>query len=229
MKKRFYLLAMLYMGSSLLWAKAEVKGSEVVTGWKRSRGASGVWEVTLPNTFFGGHNPFNERLYGDWLWSDKVHHTADVYLNDVSLYEAYSKEKVFTPDTPAVSLERRGLTRFSKDFVPTRSDVFVNSTGTLPLSASGICLSRKGVLVTAYGSDTPGGQHLVRLWEQAGEDGNCTVTFPQGSTYTTAQPCDLRGQAIGEPLPVHGGQLTIPVKAYAPVTLLLSSSPTGPE
>ena len=36
-------------------------------------------------------------------------------------------------------------------------------------------------------------------------------------------------RTIGEPLPVRGGQLTIPVKAYAPVTLLLSSSPTGPE
>lgn len=85
--------------------------------------------------------------------------------------------------------------------------------------------------VKPSGSDAADGsvQHLLRLWEQAGEDGNCTVTFPQGSTYTTAQPCDLRGQAIGEPLPVRGGQLTIPVKAYAPVTLLLSSSPTGPE
>ncbi|MGM9759052.1 MAG: right-handed parallel beta-helix repeat-containing protein [Parabacteroides sp.] len=90
--------------------KAEVKGSEVVTGWKRSRGASGVWEVTLPNSFFGGHNPFNERLYGDWLWSDKVHHTADVYLNDVSLYEAFSKDKVFAPDTIRTIRDPQGCT-----------------------------------------------------------------------------------------------------------------------
>ena len=67
--------------------KVEIKGSELVTGWKREKKNKQVWKVVLPNRFFGNYNPFNDRLYGDWLWSDKVHHTADVYLNDVSLYE----------------------------------------------------------------------------------------------------------------------------------------------
>lgn len=181
-----------------------------------------------------------------------------------------------TPDAPGVSLERMGLTRFSRDFVPTKPNVYVNlyntqwgtnftefiegnlsakvylwsidayrnesslitpteetrvpllgvfaegkSTHALPLSAQGIGLSKKGVLVTAYTKDAPSGQHLLRLWEQAGEDGACTVTFPQGTSYKRAQPCDLRGQVVGQPIPVSNGQLTLSLKAYAPVTLLL--------
>lgn len=79
--------------------KVEVKGSELVTGWKREKKNKQVWKVVLPNRFFGNYNPFNDRLYGDWLWSDKIHHTADVYLNDVSLYETFSLDKVYAPDT----------------------------------------------------------------------------------------------------------------------------------
>ena len=58
--------------------KAEIKGSELVTGWKKEKKAKGVWKVVLPNSFFGNYNPFNDRLYGDWLWSERVHHTGDV-------------------------------------------------------------------------------------------------------------------------------------------------------
>ena len=81
--------------------KAEIKGSEIVTGWKKVKNAKGVWNVVLPNSFFGSYNPFNDRLYGDWLWSDKIHHTADVYLNDVSLY-AVSYTHLTLPTTSRV-------------------------------------------------------------------------------------------------------------------------------
>ena len=79
--------------------KAELKGSEVVTNWKREKKGKGVWKAVVPNTIFGDYNPFNEKLYGDWLWSKYTYHTGDIYLNDVSLYETTSLEKVFTPDT----------------------------------------------------------------------------------------------------------------------------------
>ena len=56
--------------------KAEIKGSELVTGWKKEKKAKGYGRWVLPNSFFGNYNPFNDRLYGDWLWSERVHHTG---------------------------------------------------------------------------------------------------------------------------------------------------------
>lgn len=90
--------------------KAELKGSEPVTGWKKEKKGSGVWKVTLPNSFFGTTNPFNERLIGDWFWSDKVHHLGDIYLNDRSLYEAFSLDKVYEPDTICTLRDPQGCT-----------------------------------------------------------------------------------------------------------------------
>lgn len=90
--------------------KVEIKGSELVTGWKREKKNKQVWKLVLPNGFFGNYNPFNDRLYGDWLWSDKIHHTADVYLNDVSLYEAFSLDKVYQPDTLKTIRDPQGCT-----------------------------------------------------------------------------------------------------------------------
>lgn len=90
--------------------KAEIKGSELVNGWKREKKSKGVWKVVLPNSFFSGYNPFNDRLYGDWLRSEHTHHTADVYLNDVSLYEEFSLDKVFAPDTLRTIRDPQGCT-----------------------------------------------------------------------------------------------------------------------
>src|SRR5690242_14452940 len=36
----------------------EIKGSEIVTNWVKVQ--EDVWTVTLPNSFFGGFNPFND-------------------------------------------------------------------------------------------------------------------------------------------------------------------------
>lgn len=90
--------------------KAEIKGSELVTGWKKEKKGKGVWKVVLPNTFFGNYNPFNDRLYGDWLFSEQIHHTGDVFLNDMSLYEEFSLDKVFSPDTLRTIRDPQGST-----------------------------------------------------------------------------------------------------------------------
>lgn len=102
-------------GKRILYRSAEgehvaLKGSELVTGWKKEKKGTGVWKVVLPNSFFGGYNPFNERLYGDWLWSEQVHHTGDVYLNDVSLYETFNLDEVFKPDTLRTLRDPQGCT-----------------------------------------------------------------------------------------------------------------------
>ena len=74
-----------------------IKGSERVTSWERVDG--GVWKVTVPNTLFGGYNPYSEPVSGDWM-VDPVEspvHTGDVYLNGVSFFEAKTREDVFHP------------------------------------------------------------------------------------------------------------------------------------
>lgn len=77
--------------------RVEIKGSELVKGWIRQKEGKSVWRIALPNTFFGTFNPFQENIYGDWL-EDRSYHRGDVYLNDVSLYEAKTRE-AFHMDT----------------------------------------------------------------------------------------------------------------------------------
>ena len=76
----------------------ELKGSEIVKEWKKEK--NGIWTACLPNSFFGNFNPFIQKIEGDWFYGlGRDHHTAEVYLNDVSLYEVASLEGVSKPDT----------------------------------------------------------------------------------------------------------------------------------
>ncbi len=74
-----------------------IKGSEPVENWERWEGT--VWKTEIPNRFFGNYNPFEQRLWGDWLiWpEDRSVHAGDVYLNGKSLYEAASREELLHP------------------------------------------------------------------------------------------------------------------------------------
>jgi len=64
--------------------KAEIKGSEIVTGWEPL--GEGVWKVAIPKTLFGDHNPFDIHIAGAWLVDGGWHHTGEVYLNGASLF-----------------------------------------------------------------------------------------------------------------------------------------------
>ena len=73
--------------------KVEIKGSEVVKNWVMVQ--DGVWKVTLPNSFFGGFNPYSDRIHGDWFDpKGREHHTGAVYLNGEWLVEAAKLEEV---------------------------------------------------------------------------------------------------------------------------------------
>lgn len=76
--------------------KVEIKGSEVITGWKKEK--DGVWSVTVPNSFFGNYNPYQDSIFGDWFdRKGRIHHTGEVFLNGKSLYEKETIEKVYHP------------------------------------------------------------------------------------------------------------------------------------
>ena len=60
--------------------KVAIKGSEIISGWKKEKSSEGVWKVTIPNTFFGKYNPFKDKIAGDWFFDlGRVHHTGEVF------------------------------------------------------------------------------------------------------------------------------------------------------
>jgi len=70
-----------------------IKGSEIVKGWKKLR--NDTWQVSIPNSFFGGFNPFSDLIGGDWfIRNDRDHHTGAVYLNGHWLFEAAKQDDV---------------------------------------------------------------------------------------------------------------------------------------
>lgn len=76
--------------------RVEIKGSEVVRGWKPYRGD--VWLLVLPVSFFGAYNPYTDLIAGDWFNpKGRPHHTGEVYLNGKSLFETHELERVLNP------------------------------------------------------------------------------------------------------------------------------------
>ena len=76
--------------------KVEIKGSEAIMNWVNVRGD--VWKVILPNTFFGGFNPYSDLIRGDWYKNNgRNHHTGSVYLNGEWLTEAATLQDVLKP------------------------------------------------------------------------------------------------------------------------------------
>ena len=93
--------------------------------------------------------------------------------------------------------------------------------GKLPATASGLALSRRGVLLTAFGDNPDGAGTLLRVWEQAGTSGDLTVTLPAGAKFTAATPVNLRGETTGSPLAIKEGKFTFSLGAYAPASFVL--------
>ena len=76
--------------------KVEIKGSEVVKNWQKVQ--DDVWKATLPNSFFGGFNPYGDLIRGDWFSAKgRQHHTGAVYLKGQWLTEAAKMDDVLKP------------------------------------------------------------------------------------------------------------------------------------
>jgi alpha-L-arabinofuranosidase len=87
--------------------KVVIKGSEAVKHWVKVQNDS--WKVTLPNSFFGDFNPYDDRIHGDWFDPrGRVHHTGAVYLNGRWLIEASKLDEVLMPAGTIPSWLARG-------------------------------------------------------------------------------------------------------------------------
>ena len=73
-----------------------ITGSEPVKGWVKER--NDTWRLTLPNTFFGASNPFDEQIYGSWYrGKGRPNHTGSVYLDGKRIRETFSRQEVLEP------------------------------------------------------------------------------------------------------------------------------------
>jgi hypothetical protein len=97
--------------------------------------------------------------------------------------------------------------------------------GKLPIARQGLELSRKGVLVTAFGRNPDGLGTVLRLWEYAGNSGACQVRLPVGIDVEDIQPVNLRGEPAGTPIPVKQGAFTVDLTAFAPASFLIQERP----
>lgn len=99
--------------------------------------------------------------------------------------------------------------------------------GKLPAEGIGLELSRKGVLVTAFGANPDGKGTILRLWEQAGVSGEVTVRLPKGMKASTITPVNLRGEVAGKTESISLDSFTVDLKAFAPASFVLESQTTS--
>lgn len=80
-----------------------ITGAEVITDWEKD---GDIWKTVIDNSFFGRFNPYNEVLFGDWLFTtDPVFHLGEVYLDGRAMYEQGSIDAVRHPKKSETSLE----------------------------------------------------------------------------------------------------------------------------
>jgi len=118
--------------------------------------------------------------------------------------------------------ERDLVTPSEETLAPLLSGLGNYQPGALPPSRTGLAVSRRGVIVTAFGPNPDGAGTLLRLWEVAGLNGDCTVTLPAAARAESVQAVDLRGRPTSARRPVHDSRMTVPVRAFAPLSLLLT-------
>ncbi|MCL1900599.1 MAG: right-handed parallel beta-helix repeat-containing protein, partial [Promicromonosporaceae bacterium] len=98
------------LGEDGLFEPVTISGAEVITDWNPHPGAEGrVWVATVPNSLFGSHNPYTERIGGDWFF-DQVNtwHTGEVYLDGKSMYESLTLGGVERPEPTPDSFDQAG-------------------------------------------------------------------------------------------------------------------------
>ena len=185
-----------------------------------SLGQPGLWRYTrdyqarTPDVFVSLFNNVYSTNFRQWIegtWSSRVRlwTTGESRADDESLIGNSWEARV--------------------DCLAAVSDT---GPGGLPAFATGLAITKvggaanadagRGLLVTAFGRNPYGEGTLLRLWEQAGDQGDYTVQLPSGIKARTAQPCNLRGEFTGAPIAIsEQGTFNLSVRPMAPVSVLL--------
>lgn len=100
--------------------------------------------------------------------------------------------------------------------------VAANGKSSGPAEKKGVSVSRKGILITAFGTDPDGNKGtLLRVWEQAGISGEVSIYLPNEMKIKFATPVNLRGIKTGKKITVAQNKLAVRLKAYEPMSFLL--------
>ena len=171
----------------------------------------GCWRYSLdfvPKKPIAYVNLFNNQWSTNFRLWNRGTWTSRVRLWAISHYGA--EPSLITPSLEA----RYPLLAAAADGAP----------GPLPSTRRGLELSRKGILVTAFGANPDGSGTLLRLWEYAGQSGAVRVRLPDGTDIKQARTVDLRGRPVGKPLTVRKGAFKVQVSAFAPVSVVFTAT-----
>ena len=62
---------------------------------------------------------------------------------------------------------------------------------------------------------------ILRLWEQAGNSGKCTISLPEGLNGKMAIPVNLRGEVTGSPFEIKNNSISVDIKGYKPYSFMI--------
>jgi len=162
------------------------------------------YEPKKPYVYLNLYNNHWRTNFASWI-GDGRRMSARVRIWAFDKYD--SESALYTPamETRVPLIAARSTTR----------------SGKLPLTQAGITLSRKGVAITAFGSNPDGEGTVLRLWEQGGKSDEVTVRLPANAQFKTALPVNLRGEKVGEAQTIENGILRCQLRAYAPASFIL--------
>ncbi|KFC59586.1 hypothetical protein FEM08_16350 [Flavobacterium gilvum] len=175
-----------------------------------SFGEPGLWKYSYD--YFPKQASAFVNLYNNMWNTNFPYWTEGSFSNSVRVWTVNKNEKI-TENIAVNSFETR---------YPLLAVASEKNNGKLPAEKSGISLSRKGVLVTAFGKDEDGNQGtLLRVWEQAGNSGKLKVTLPKEMKVTKAIAVNLRGERQGKEIKISENQFVIDLNAFAPASFIL--------
>jgi alpha-mannosidase len=190
-------------------------------GWKYSADFI-PGKATIFINLFNNQWTTNFRLWNEGTWTSRVR-----------IWSFHQYDPVESLVRPA--LEAR---------YPVQAVCATGKGGSIPTTGQGIALRhsdrtdavappfsprRKNVLVTAFGRSPHNPGILLRLWELAGEDGDCVVDLPKAMAVDRAVPVNLRDEAIGPAVTVTGHRFIAPLKGFAPASYLLLPPSPDPD
>jgi alpha-mannosidase len=170
----------------------------------------GLWHWTMdfvpkqPTIFVNLYNNMwntNFPLWQDGSWSERVR------------FWPIAKNSNATENLAVQSWEAR---------LPLQAIIADNVAGKLPATQQGLSVSRKGILVTAFGADTNGNKGTVlRVWEQSGISSAVIIKLPAGIKAEYAVPVNLRGEKTGNRIRIENSSITFLLKKFSPASFVL--------